>query len=49
MHVDNGLGAKGLLKNHMAVTVARGAHDAQLFTHGREKLSAALAYEASHG
>lgn len=49
IHVDTELGAKDLLNNRMAyVAVSRGAHDAQLFTNDREKLSSALGHDVSH-
>jgi ATP-dependent exoDNAse (exonuclease V) alpha subunit len=49
IHVDTELGAKDLLNNRMAyVAVSRGAHDAQLFTNDREKLSSALGHDISH-
>jgi conjugative relaxase-like TrwC/TraI family protein len=49
IHVDTELGAKDLLNNRMAyVAVSRGAHDAQLFTNDREKLSSALSHDVSH-
>ncbi len=48
IHVDTELGAKDLLNNRMAyVAVSRGAYDAQLFTHAREKLGAALGHDVS--
>ena len=48
VHVDTELGAKDLLNNRMAyVAVSRGAHDAQLFTSDREKLSIVLGHEVS--
>jgi conjugative relaxase-like TrwC/TraI family protein len=48
VHVDTDLGAKDLLNNRMAyVAVSRGAHDAQLFTNDRAKLSVALGHEVS--
>jgi ATP-dependent exoDNAse (exonuclease V) alpha subunit len=48
IHIDTELGAKDLLNNRMAyVSVSRGAHDAQIFTNDREKLSVALGHEVS--
>src|ERR1019366_3898602 len=49
IHVDTEFGAKDLLNNRMAyVSVSRGAHDAQIFTNDREKLSQALGHDVSH-
>ena len=48
IHVDTELAAKDLLNNRMAyVSISRGAHDAQLFTNDREKLSMALGHDVS--
>jgi ATP-dependent exoDNAse (exonuclease V) alpha subunit len=45
INVDTELAAKDLLNSRMAyVSISRGAHDAQLFTNGRERLPAALGY-----
>jgi hypothetical protein len=50
IHADTELGAKDPLNNRMAyVAVSRGAHDAQIFTSDRAKLSAVLRDEISHG
>src|SRR5215472_7238244 len=48
IHVDTELLAKDLLNSRMAyVSISRGAHDAQLFTNDREKLSTVLAHDIS--
>jgi conjugative relaxase-like TrwC/TraI family protein len=48
IHVDTELVAKDLLNSRMAyVSVSRGAHDAQLFTNDREKLSTVLGHDIS--
>jgi len=48
IHVDTELAAKDLLNNRMAyVSISRGAHDAQLFTNDREKLSTVLGRDIS--
>ena len=48
IHVDTELAAKELLNSRMAyVSVSRGAHDAQLFTNDREKLSTVLSQDIS--
>ncbi|HTT18924.1 MAG TPA: MobF family relaxase [Candidatus Sulfotelmatobacter sp.] len=48
IHVDSELLAKDLLNSRMAyVSVSRGAHDAQLFTNDREKLSTVLGHDIS--
>jgi len=48
IHVDTELLAKDLLNSRMAyVSVSRGAHDAQLFTNDREKLSTVLGHDIS--
>ena len=48
IHVDTELVAKDLLNRRMAyVSVSRGAHDAQLFTNDREKLSTVLGHDIS--
>lgn len=48
IHVDTELLAKDLLNSRMAyVSVSRGAHDAQLFTNDREKLSTVLDQDIS--
>jgi hypothetical protein len=48
IHIDTELVAKDLLNNGMAyVSVSRGAHDAQLFTNDREKLSTVLGHDIS--
>jgi len=48
IHVDTELPAKDLLNSRMAyVSVSRGAHDAQLFTNDREKLSTVLGHDIS--
>ena len=48
IHADTELLAKDLLNSRMAyVSVSRGAHDAQLFTNDREKLSTVLGHDIS--
>jgi hypothetical protein len=48
IHIDTELPAKDLLNSRMAyVSVSRGAHDAQIFTNDREKLSTVLGHDIS--
>jgi len=48
IHTDTELGAKDLINTRMAYAAVSRAHDAQLFTKGREKHGTAFGHNVSH-